>query len=76
MPKATIYTRTTCGPCRTVKHWFKTKNVDYVEKNVEDPSVFEEMLQKTGMTTVPQTLVGDRVVTGPHFSLLSELLML
>ncbi|CAB4183374.1 GrxC Glutaredoxin and related proteins [uncultured Caudovirales phage] len=71
----TVYTRTTCGPCKTLKHWLKLKNIEFVEKNVEDEGLLDEMLRKTGMMSVPQTLVGDRVVTGPHFSLLSELLM-
>lgn len=71
----TVYTRTTCGPCKTLKHWLKLKNIEFVEKNIEDEILLDEMVQKTGMLSVPQTLIGDRVVTGPHFSLLSELLM-
>lgn len=71
----TVYTKTTCAPCRTLKQWFKIKGIEFVEKNAEEPEVFDEMVQKTGMMSVPQTVVGDRVITGPHFSLLSELLM-
>jgi len=70
----TVYTKTTCAPCRALKQWLKMKQIEYVEKNVEDATNLNEMLQKTGFMSVPQTVVGDRVITGPNFSLLSELL--
>lgn len=70
----TVYTKSTCAPCRTLKTWLDSKGVTYEEKNVEDPVNMQEMIDKTGMWSVPQTIVGDRVISGPHFSLLSELL--
>lgn len=72
----TVYTKTTCAPCRALKHWLKLKQIEFVEKNVEDATVLDEMVKKTGFMSVPQTVVGDRVISGPNFSLLSELLML
>lgn len=72
----TVYTKPTCAPCQTLKKWLQMKKIEYVEKNVEDQSNFNEMLNITGgMMSVPQTKVGDRIVTGPNFSLLTELLM-
>ena len=71
----TVYTKTTCAPCRALKQWLKMKQIEFVEKNVEDAATLSEMLEKTGFMSVPQTLVGDRVISGPNFSLLSELLV-
>ena len=73
----TVYTKDGCGPCATLKKWLQIKNVEYVEKNVgADPKYLEEMVEKTGMMSVPQTVADDKVVTGPNFALLSSILML
>lgn len=70
-----VYTKTTCAPCRTLKTWLKSKNIQYVERVVDiDPSAIEEMIANTGMMSVPQTVIGDQVVSGPNFALLTKLL--
>lgn len=70
----TVYTKPSCAPCQTLKHWLKTNNVDYAEKNVEDPTILDEMIRITGMMSVPQTLVGDTLVTGPNVSYIKRLI--
>lgn len=71
----TVYTKTSCPPCRALKMFLNKKNIDYDEKNVEEhPHLVEEMIRKTGMLSVPQTVIGETVVSGPHFSRINELL--
>lgn len=70
-----IYTRTTCGPCRTVKYWFKSKNIAYEEKNVdENPKLLDDIVKLSGMMVVPMVLIGETVVTGANIAQLSKLL--
>ena len=76
MPEITIYTRTTCAPCRAVKHWLKSKGFVYTEKNVdEDPSHIDMVLKQTGMQMVPVTIVNGETVLGLNLSRLSQLLV-
>lgn len=71
----TVYTKSSCAPCQTLKMWLSKKGIAYQEKNVEDPANLEEMLKRTGNLSVPQTLVDEQVVSGPNFGLLSKLIM-
>jgi glutaredoxin len=81
MPKketsmVTVYTRNTCGPCRTVKHWLQSKNVEYVEKNIdENPELLSDIVEKTGMMVVPVILIDETVIAGANLALLSKALM-
>ncbi len=59
-----------------VKTWLQKKGITYEELNVDDrPELIGEIVEKTGLMMVPVTLVGDRVISGMNFGLLSELLM-
>lgn len=71
----TVYTKPSCAPCKTLKLWLTRKGIDYQEKNVEDPGVLDEMVQKTGNLSVPQTVVDDKIVSGPNFGLLSSIIV-
>lgn len=77
MPAVTVYTRTTCGPCRTLKHWLKLKNVPFTEINVDDdPRLMDEVIAKSGYQMVPMIDVGGEVIiSGLNLPLLSNLLM-
>jgi Glutaredoxin and related proteins len=74
MPEITVYTRTTCGPCRTLKGWLKNKSVNYNEKSCDDPSIERELIGLTGMMIVPTTVVNGEVVMGQNIGRISELL--
>lgn len=77
MPSVKVYTRTTCAPCRALKHWLQSKNIPYTELNADnDPALVEEVVQKSGYQQFPCTIVGDAVVSGLNLPLLSKLLML
>lgn len=71
-----VYSRKTCAPCHALKNYLKLQNVQFEELDVEDPKNLEEMLKISGLTMVPTTVIGDQVVPGLNFSLISKLLML
>ena len=75
MPNITIYTRTTCAPCRAVKAWLGSKGFPFTERNVdEDPALMDEVRTRSGYMMVPMILVGDQVISGANFSALSSAL--
>lgn len=71
----TIYTRPTCGPCRTVKYFLQKKGILYTEKNVDDPDNMAEFTKFTTAMQLPFTLIGANSVSGANIPLLSKLLM-
>jgi glutaredoxin len=76
MPDVTIYSRPTCGPCRTVKYFLTKKGIPFKEKNVEVPAYLAEYQDKAEVLQLPLILVGDQQVSGGNIGLLSRLLML
>lgn len=75
MPQIVVYTRTTCAPCKTVKHWLKSKGFTFSEKNVdEDPSYTQELLKQTGFMMVPLTVVDGEFVHGLNLGKLASIL--
>ncbi len=61
----TLYTTEPCGFCRQAKVLLKSRGVRYVEVNLaKDPSGREDLVARTGQTTFPQILVGDRAIGG------------
>jgi glutaredoxin len=76
MPAVKVYTRTTCGPCHSLKYWLKAKNIPFVELNADnDPALLEEVIRLSGYQQFPCTVIGDRVISGFNLPLLSNLLM-
>ncbi len=72
----TVYSRSTCAPCRVVKTWLQKNNIIYEEKNLdENPEYGAEAFEKSGFTMVPVTVVGDEVVSGMNLSRLREILL-
>jgi len=73
----TVYTKTTCAPCQTLKYWLKSKNVQYEEKNLDkNPELLSELVDKTGMMMVPVVQIGDEIIQGLNLPLLSQKIVL
>jgi glutaredoxin len=72
----TIYTRTTCAPCKTVKFFLQKKGIAFTEKNIDEPSHAEEFNKVADFPMVPLVIVGEQKVQGLNLSLLSKLLTL
>lgn len=71
----TVYTTKSCAYCPMVKKYLTMKNVPYQEVDVtEDMTVRQELLNKTGMQTVPVTSNGSDFVVGWNPGALSKLL--
>ena len=64
MPKVTIYTSPSCGYCKMLKQYLDQENVDYEEKDVSDPKIAEEAVERSGQMGVPITFVDDQMLIG------------
>lgn len=65
MAKVLIYSKTYCPYCDRAKSLFKSKGINYEEIMLDDKDdEFTALKQKTGMMTVPQIFIGDKLVGG------------
>jgi glutaredoxin 3 len=65
MSNVTVYTTENCPFCTAAKQLLDTRGVQYEEINLErDPRGRQELVEKTGMMTFPQVLVGDELIGG------------
>jgi len=65
MAKVKIYTTSTCQYCDMAKEFFKSKNIEYEEKNVrDDPEAAKEAVELSGQGGVPVIEIGDTVIVG------------
>lgn len=73
--QVTVFTRTTCGPCRTLKHWFKSRGISFEEKNVDDdPDLVDKLISETGYQIVPTTFINGQTVMGINIPRIKEIL--
>lgn len=72
----TVYTRTTCAPCRTVKYYLQKRGVVFTEKNIDDPDNQAEFARLGTFSMVPLVVVGEHKIQGLNLGLLAEALML
>jgi glutaredoxin 3 len=65
MPKVQIYTKSYCPYCDRAKALFKNKGVTFEEISVEeDPELYTQLKQKTGLMTVPQIFINNELIGG------------
>ncbi|MCB0350300.1 MAG: glutaredoxin 3 [Bdellovibrionales bacterium] len=65
MKEVTLYSADWCPYCNRAKKLLETKGVAYTEINVDQfPGKREEIVNKTGMKTIPQIFIGDHFVGG------------
>ena len=75
MQKVVMYCTETCPFCRNAEKLLAKKGVQVEKIRVDlEPSLWQEMEQKTGRDTVPQIFIGDKHIGG--FDDLSELEMM
>jgi glutaredoxin len=76
MPEITVYTRTTCAPCRALKTWLTNKGIPYKEQSVDDdPTIMDMLIEKTGYMMVPVTKIGERYIPGANIASINNLLL-
>lgn len=59
-----LYSKEGCAPCMTLKYWLDKKGIDYKEKNILNSEY----------RLAPTIVIGENVITGLNFGLLSSLL--
>ena len=58
--KVTIYSRIDCASCGMVKKYLTMKNVDYNVIDLDEhPELAAEVMAKSGVQTIPVTMVQD-----------------
>ena len=73
MSGVTVYTTDPCSFCARVKGILKARGVDYTEVNLtRDPAGRLELVQKTGMMSFPQVIVGEKLLGGFNELLAAE----
>jgi glutaredoxin 3 len=61
----TVYTTEPCSFCARVKGILKSHGLEFSEVNLsKDPAGRIELVNRTGMMTFPQVLVGDELLGG------------
>lgn len=74
MKNVTIYTKDYCPYCRGAKQVLKSNGIKFQEIDVEfDLQKRDEMVRRSGRTTVPQIFFDDRHIGG-HDDLLNHFL--
>jgi glutaredoxin 3 len=65
MAAVTVYTTDPCSFCLRAKQLLDARGVEYDEINLaKDPAGRTELLERTGMMSFPQVLVGDELIGG------------
>lgn len=65
MSQVTVYSTDPCSFCSRVKGLLQSRGVPFTEVNLsKDPTGRMELVNKTGMMSFPQVLIGDRLVGG------------
>jgi glutaredoxin 3 len=65
MAAVTVYTTDPCSFCVRVKHLLNARDIEFDEINLaKDPTGRTELLNRTGMMSFPQVLVGGELVGG------------
>jgi glutaredoxin 3 len=65
MANVTVYTTEPCSFCVRVKGILSARGVDFEEVNLsKDPAGRAQLVQRTGMMSFPQVVVGERLVGG------------
>jgi glutaredoxin len=53
--RVTVYTSNNCPACIQVKNLLKENGVEYSEKNISNPEVLQELVEKYAVRSVPVT---------------------
>src|SRR5260364_395040 len=66
MKKVLMYSTRICPYCQAAERLLKSRGVERIEKILvdENTALREQMLQRTGLKTVPQIFIGDMYVGG------------
>ena len=65
MAEVVVYTTDPCSFCARVKQLLAARSIEYTEVNMaRDPAGRAELVEKTGMMSFPQVVIGGEVLGG------------
>ncbi len=65
MSDVVVYTTDPCSFCVRVKQLLKARGIEYTEINLaRDPAGRAELVERTGMMSFPQVVIGGEVLGG------------
>jgi glutaredoxin 3 len=65
MAEITVYTTEPCSFCVRVKQLLTARGVEFQEVNLsKDPEGRAQLVERTGMLSFPQVVIGDKVIGG------------
>lgn len=65
MATVTIYSRSWCSFCKRAKSLLESKGSEYTSIDIEEhPEKRDEMIERTGRTSVPQIFINDKAIGG------------
>ena len=65
MAEITVFTTEPCSFCIRVKQLLATRGLEYDEVNLsKDPEGRAQLVERTGMLSFPQVVIGDLVIGG------------
>jgi glutaredoxin 3 len=65
MATVVMYSTPWCGYCAAARELLRIKNIEFEDINVDaDPSLRQEMMDKSGGRTVPQIFINNDLVGG------------
>jgi glutaredoxin len=73
-PEVLLYYADWCGYCTKAKRHLDRAGVDYVLRDVDNPHIKQELLEKTGQKGIPVIEVDGRIMKGYNAQRLDELI--
>ncbi|HTN22696.1 MAG TPA: glutaredoxin domain-containing protein [Solirubrobacteraceae bacterium] len=73
MRPVTVYTSETCTLCHSVENLFNVREIPYEKVLLlEDSPQHEELIQRSGMKTLPQVFIGSLLLGGYQETLAAD----
>lgn len=69
----TIYSKTVCPYCVQAKNFLKSKNINFVEINIEQDAEAREFIIQKGLRTVPQIFMDGKIFVEGGWAGLSKM---
>ena len=62
--RVTVYTTPACPDCRALKAWFDREGIRFDERDLTDPAIMSEALERYGVRVAPITVIDGRFTYG------------
>lgn len=73
--RVVVYHTTNCAFCKVEMQWLDSKGIEYRHYNIdENPAAKYNLEKRTGLLSVPVTLVDDKIIRGFDRKALTEAL--